>query len=71
MAKQDDDSGQQANLAMVGLQVGVGVALGYGVGYWLGHKYGWGNKGEITGSMIGLAGGLYLHIKEAIRINKD
>ncbi len=72
MAKQDrDDGSDHANLAMVGLQVAVGVGVGYGVGYWLGHKYGWGNKGEIIGSMIGLAGGLYLLIKEAIRINKD
>jgi hypothetical protein len=34
------------------------------------HRYGWHN-GVIVGSLVGLAGGLYLLIKDAIRINKD
>ena len=62
---------QHANLAMVGLQVAIGVGVGYAVGWWLDRKFGWSPKGVITGSMIGLAGGLYLLIKDAIRINKD
>ena len=71
MAKKDDDRSDAANLATVGLQVAVGVALGFAIGYWLDKKYGWAPKGEIIGSMVGLAGGLYLLIKDAIRINKD
>ena len=66
-----DDGSQQANLAMVGLQVAVGVGVGYAVGWWLDRRYGWGNKGVTIGSLLGLAGGLYLLIKDAIRINKD
>ncbi len=74
MAEKPDDKRadeQNANLAMVGLQVAVGVGVGYAVGWWLDRRFGWGNKGVIIGSMLGLAGGLYLLIKDAIRINKD
>ena len=69
--KYGGDDAQHANLAMVGLQVAIGVGLGYLVGWWLDKKFGWSPKGVVTGSMIGLAGGLYLLIKDAIRINKD
>jgi F0F1-type ATP synthase assembly protein I len=74
MAEKPDDKRadeQNANLAMVGLQVAVGVGVGYAIGWWLDRRFGWGNKGVIIGSMLGLAGGLYLLIKDAIRINKD
>ena len=72
MAKHDDD--QEVNwghFAGVGLQVAVGVVLGYLIGAWLDRRYGWGSRGAVIGSMIGLAGGLYLLIKDAIRINRD
>lgn len=55
----------------VGLQILVGVGLGYVVGSWLDRKYGWVPWGVMVGSMLGLAGGMYLLIKDAIRINKD
>ena len=53
-----------------GLQILVGVGLGYLVGRWRDSRYGWSN-GVVIGSLVGLAGGLYLLIKDAIRINKD
>ena len=53
-----------------GLQILVGVGLGYLVGLWLEKRYGWSNA-VVIGSCVGLAGGLYLLIKDAIRINKD
>ena len=71
MAKDQDDRSDSANLAMVGLQVAVGVALGFVVGSWLDRKFGWAPKGVVIGSLVGLAGGLYLLIKDAIRINKQ
>lgn len=55
----------------VGLQMLVGVALGFLVGNWLDKKYGWDPWGVMIGSMLGLASGMYLLIKDAIRINKD
>jgi F0F1-type ATP synthase assembly protein I len=70
MPKQDQDS-NWGYMAGVGLQMLVGVGLGYLVGSWLDGKYGWGPWGVIIGSMLGLAGGMYLLIKDAIRINKD
>ena len=70
MAK-NDDGASHAGMAMVGLQVAIGVAVGYFVGRWLDRRYGWSPNGVIIGSMIGMCGGLYLLIKEAIRINKD
>ena len=71
MAKKDDGGMSHAGLAMIGLQVAIGVGVGYVVGRWLDRRYGWTPRGMMTGSMIGLAGGLYLLIKDAIRINKD
>jgi F0F1-type ATP synthase assembly protein I len=55
----------------VGLQMLVGVALGYVVGNWLDKKYGWAPWGVFVGIMLGLAAGMYLLIKDAIRMNKD
>ncbi len=65
----DNRGGDFRGLAY-GMQILVGVGLGYLVGYWLERRYGWSNA-IIVCSMIGLAGGLYLLIKDAIRINKD
>jgi hypothetical protein len=70
MPKPDQDT-NWGNLAMVGLEVGIGVGLGYLVGHWLDNKYGWQSRGAVTGAMLGLAGGLYLLIKQAISANKD
>ena len=55
----------------VGLQMLVGVALGFVVGNWLDKKYGWAPWGVMVGTMLGLASGMYLLIKDAVRINKD
>jgi F0F1-type ATP synthase assembly protein I len=71
MAKPEDPAGGGDFRGLsYGLQILVGVGIGYFVGRWLDHRYGWSN-GVIIGSLIGLAGGLYLLIKDAIRINKD
>ncbi len=54
-----------------GLQMLVGVGLGLLVGKWLDKKFGWEPWGVLVGSMLGLAAGMYLLIRDAIRMNKD
>ena len=54
-----------------GLQMFVGVALGFIVGTWLDKRYGWSPWGVMVCTMLGLASGMYLLIKDAIRMNKD
>ena len=67
----DDQDVNWGHFAGVGLQMLVGVTLGVIVGQWLDRKYGWQPWGTMGGAMIGLAAGMYLLIKDAIRINKD
>ena len=55
----------------LGMEMAIGVALGYVAGWWLDERYGWAPWGVMVGSLLGVAGGLYLLIKEALRINKD
>ena len=69
MAKDQDPS--WAGYASIGLQIAVGVGLGALIGSWLDNKFNWTPWGVITGSMLGLASGLYLLIKEAMKLNKD
>lgn len=54
----------------MGLEVAVGVGLGSLVGWWLDRRYQW-SWGTVIGAMIGLAGGMYLLIRETTRMNKD
>jgi ATP synthase protein I len=70
MPKNPDEQNWGQYLGM-GLQMGVGVGLGVLVGTWLDRKYGWSPWGVTVGAMLGLAAGMYLLIKEALRMNKD
>jgi ATP synthase protein I len=55
----------------LGLEMAVGVGLGVLVGQWLDKRYGWSPWGMVVGASLGLVGGMYLLIKDAIRANKD
>ncbi len=55
----------------LGLEMAVGAAVGFVVGRWLDHKFGWTPRGTLTGLMLGIGGGMYLLIREAIKANKD
>ena len=70
MAKNQDDQNWGQYLG-VGLQMAVGAGLGWLVGSWLDRKYGWTPWGMTIGVLVGLAAGMYLLIKEALRMNKD
>ena len=54
----------------IGLEIAAGVGLGLLVGWWLDGKFGWKPWGMIIGAMVGLAGGMYLLIKQAINMDK-
>jgi F0F1-type ATP synthase assembly protein I len=66
-----DDDGNWGRSLGYGLQIGVGVTLGYLIGNWFDRRYGWAPWGLLIGVMFGLASGMYLLIKDAIRMNKD
>jgi F0F1-type ATP synthase assembly protein I len=55
----------------IGLEIAVGVALGYLIGAWVDRRWNSSPWGVLAGTMIGLAGGLYLLIRDAIRMNRD
>jgi hypothetical protein len=55
----------------IGLEMAIGVGLGFAVGSWLDRRYGWNNIGTLVGVGLGLAAGMYVLIKDAIRMNKD
>lgn len=54
-----------------GMEVGVGVAVGYFGGHWLDHRFGLAPWGTVVGLMVGCGAGMYLLIKDAIRMNRD
>jgi len=66
-----DEDVNWGRFAGVGLQMLVGVGLGLIVGKWFDRRFGSEPWGLMIGVMLGLAGGMYLLIKDAIRINKD
>jgi F0F1-type ATP synthase assembly protein I len=67
---EDNDSNWGRYLSL-GLEIGIGALLGYAIGHWLDTRYSWGSKATLFGTLLGVAAGMYLLIKEAIRINKD
>ena len=67
MSKQDANWARAFGL---GLEMAVGVGLGVFVGAWLDRKYHCDPWGVVIGAILGFAGGTYLLIKEATRINK-
>jgi F0F1-type ATP synthase assembly protein I len=69
MAKQPEQN--WGHFLGLGLNVAVGVGLGALIGWWLDKRYGWSPKGMTIGALVGLAGGMYLLLKEAMKANKD
>ncbi len=66
-----DDQTDWGHFMGLGLQMAIGVGLGLWVGSRLDRRYGWSPWGTLVCTMLGMAGGMYLMIKEAIRANKD
>ncbi len=55
----------------IGLEIAIGAIAGYFVGSWLDRRYGWNGHATLAGVMLGVGAGMYLLIREAIRMNKD
>ena len=68
MAK--DQEPQWGHFAGTGSMIAVGAALGYFIGHWLDTHYGW-RWGAVIGAMLGVSAGMYMLIKDAIKMNKD
>ena len=69
MAEKDDANwGQYIGY---GFQLCAGVLLGLFVGNWLDKQFHWTPWGVLVGVSVGLASGMYLLIRDAIRLNKD
>jgi F0F1-type ATP synthase assembly protein I len=69
MAKQDDSN--LGKLASLGLEIGAGAGLGALLGIWIDRKWHSGPWGVLIGTFLGIAAGMYLLIKEAIKANKN
>jgi F0F1-type ATP synthase assembly protein I len=79
MAKQDDsksddssrDDSNLGKLATLGLEIGAGAGLGALLGIWIDRKLNSAPWGVLIGTCLGIASGMYLLIKEAIKANKN
>jgi len=70
MPKPDDSDG--GKYLTHGIQICVGVALGAWIGHVIDKRWHWQTPwGVICGSMLGFAAGLYLLLKDAMKMNKD
>jgi F0F1-type ATP synthase assembly protein I len=70
MAKPDDPIWGRATT--YGLEICAGVGIGAWVGYMLDKRFGWHQPwGVIVGCVLGLTAGMYLMLKDAMKINKD
>lgn len=59
------------NYVGLGVQF-AGTALVFAIiGIFLDHRYGWSPWGTVTSTMLGVIGGLYLLIKEALKEDQD
>jgi len=57
--------------ASLGLEVAAGVGLGVAIGVWLDRRYQWSPWGTLIGGLVGLVTGLYMLIRDTLRMNKD
>ena len=54
-----------------GLETVVGAFLGYYIGHWLEQRFHWQSWVSAAGLMIGVASGMYLMIRDALKENKE
>jgi F0F1-type ATP synthase assembly protein I len=74
MAQKDDspqDDSKWGRLAALGMEIAVGAGLGAVVGTWVDRKWHCDPWGVLIGTLLGIAAGMYVLIKEAIDANKS
>jgi F0F1-type ATP synthase assembly protein I len=69
MAK--DSNSDWGRLGGIGLEIGAAVGLGVAIGYWVDNRWHTSPWGVLIGALLGLASGMYLLIRDVIRLNKD
>jgi F0F1-type ATP synthase assembly protein I len=65
-----DPEGDWGRMGGIGLEVGVAVGLGVVIGYWVDGHWNSSPWGVLIGALAGLATGMYLLIRDVIRLNK-
>jgi F0F1-type ATP synthase assembly protein I len=60
-----------ARYAGMGLELAAAIIALTLVGLWVDHKFGTGHKGLITGAVLGVVGGLYNFIRQALSLMKQ
>jgi len=70
MASEDNDV-NWGKVAGVGFEIAVGVGLGAVVGTLVDRRFHTSPWGVLIGILVGCAAGMYLLIKEAVKMNKD
>jgi ATP synthase protein I len=67
----ENDKGNWTRFASFGFEVAAGMGLGYVVGSFIDRHAGTSPWGLVVCLLVGCAAGMYLMIKDVIRMNKD
>jgi ATP synthase protein I len=54
----------------LGIQLAISVVVFFFIGYWLDGKFGTSPWGTIGGALVGVAGGLFKFLREAVSLGK-
>ncbi len=67
----ENDKGNWARFLGGGFEIAAGIGLGYFVGMYFDRKFSTAPWGLLIGVLFGCVVGMYLMIKEVIKMNKD
>jgi ATP synthase protein I len=66
-----DDGPEWGKFLNTGFEIAAAVGLGCLAGYWIDRKLGSSPWGIVVGTVLGAAAGMYIVIKETMRMNRD